>query len=71
MAVTVGWESADEIPDTPLSLYYSIGEGEVGLSVLSRVSMVIWSLLGGVFLVFHRQEAREAIRESEESRFSE
>ena len=37
----------------------------VGLSVLSRASMMIWSLLGGVFLVLHRKEARDAIRQSE------
>ncbi|MBU1227791.1 MAG: VWA domain-containing protein [Actinobacteria bacterium] len=32
---TVGWESGDEIPDIPLSLYYSVGDGEIGLNVLS------------------------------------
>lgn len=38
----------------------------VGLSVLSRASMLLWSLLGGVFLVFHREEAREALHETED-----
>jgi len=33
--LTVGWESGGEIPDTPLSLYYSVGDGEVSLNVLS------------------------------------
>jgi len=37
----------------------------VGLSVLHRFSMLLWSLLGGVFLFLSRREAREAMREAE------
>lgn len=33
----------------------------VGLSVLTRASMLLWSLLGGVFFFLNRQEAREAL----------
>ncbi len=33
--VTVGYETGDEIPDTGLSLYYSVGDGEIGLNVIS------------------------------------
>lgn len=33
--VSAGWESSGEIPDTPLALYYSVGDGEIGLNVLS------------------------------------
>jgi len=36
----------------------------VGLSVLHRVSMLLWSLLGGVFLFLSRREAREAMHEA-------
>jgi len=38
----------------------------VGLSVLSRFSMLLWSLLGGLYLVFHRREAHEVLKEAEE-----
>ncbi|NRA96263.1 MAG: flippase-like domain-containing protein [Planctomycetes bacterium] len=37
----------------------------VGLSVLHRFSMLLWSLLGGVFLFLSRREAREAMREAQ------
>jgi Ca-activated chloride channel family protein len=33
--VTVTWELGGEIPDSPLSLYYAVGDGEIGLQVLS------------------------------------
>lgn len=38
----------------------------VGLSVLNRASILLWSLLGGAFLVTHRREAREALHQAEE-----
>jgi len=34
-SVTVGWEAAGVVPDVPLALYYSVGDGEIGLDVLS------------------------------------
>ena len=37
----------------------------VGLSVLHRFSMLLWSLFGGVFLFLSRREAREAMREAQ------
>ncbi len=36
----------------------------VGLSVLHRLSMLLWSLLGGIFLVLGRQDAREAVKQA-------
>ncbi|MAG55044.1 MAG: hypothetical protein CMJ83_02010 [Planctomycetes bacterium] len=38
----------------------------VGLSVLLRVSMLGWSLVGGVFLFLSRKEARAAIHDAQE-----
>lgn len=37
----------------------------VGLSVLHRFSMLLWSLLGGVFLFLSRREAREAMLQAQ------
>jgi Ca-activated chloride channel family protein len=33
--VTVGYESKDEVPDRRFTLYYSVGDGEIGLDVVS------------------------------------
>jgi len=33
--VTVGYETGDQVPDTGLTLYYSVGDGEIGLDVIS------------------------------------
>jgi len=33
--VTVGYETGDQVPDTGLTLYYSVGDGEIGLDVVS------------------------------------
>ena len=38
----------------------------VGLSVLTRASMLLYSLLGGVFLLFERRETREALQEAKD-----
>lgn len=37
----------------------------VGLSVLTRASMLLWSLVGGVFYFLRRREAEEAMRAAE------
>lgn len=37
----------------------------IGLSVLHRFSMLLWSLLGGVFLFLSRKEAKEAMRDAD------